>query len=129
MTTNLKHPFFWIVLIAAAAIAYLYVPIGKMIYEYGTLKKDIGWKVETVSGNYLVREVDPNGYASGKLYNGDRILAVNGNPPILTPGIAKLPLLIIGKSYNVTVLREGAKLDVELQSKIEKNSQSLVSIL
>src|SRR5262245_2951856 len=129
MTTNLKQPFFWIVLIAAAAIAYLYVPIGEMIYQYGTLKKDLGWKIETVSGNYLVREVDPNGYASGKLYNGDRILAVNGNPIILGPGIGKLPLLIVGKSYNLTVLRHGEKLDVKLQSKIEHNSQNLISIL
>jgi eukaryotic-like serine/threonine-protein kinase len=124
-----KHPFFWIVLFAATLIASLYIAVGTVIYKYGALEKDLGWKARVESGNFLVQTVDPGGYASGRLQKGDRILSVNGLLPIDVPGLMGPQILQSGEYYKVRILRDGVESELQLRAKIQKSSRNLFPVL
>jgi eukaryotic-like serine/threonine-protein kinase len=127
---NQRHPFFWILLLAAGVIAYLYIPVGNVIHQYGALKKDLGYKVQNDGQYFLVQEVEPHGYAAGKLIKGDRIIAVNGKANAVVPGTTEFTTpSFSGENYNVTVLRDNKTFDLNLRARIGKNSRQLPLVL
>jgi hypothetical protein len=72
-----KPLFFWIALLVGVVMLGLYLFAGVMIARYGSVTRDSGWKPERRDGQWVVREVDPQGAAAGKLQADDVILAVN----------------------------------------------------
>src|SRR5262245_35966696 len=127
---NQRHPFFWILLLAAGVIAYLYIPVGKVIYQYGSLKKDLGWTAQADGQDFTIQNVDPHGDAAGKLFKGDRIVAVNGKANGFVPGTMELTSPSFpGENYNVTVVRNNKTFDLNLRSRIQKNPTGLPLIV
>ncbi|MCI0443922.1 hypothetical protein L0152_12010 [bacterium] len=127
---NQRHPFFWILLLAAGVIAYLHIPVGQVIHQYGSLRKDLGWKAQTDGQHFLVQEVDPHGYAAGKLIKGDRIVAVNGKANVLVPGTMEFTTPSFpGEDYIATVLRDNQTFDVNLRARVDKDSRQLPLII
>ncbi len=74
--------FFWIALLLGAGMLGAYLFAGAMIWRYGTLVRDAGWQPERRHGQWIVRAVDPQGVAAGKLQAGDVILAINDDARI-----------------------------------------------
>lgn len=80
--TRRKPLFFWIALLIGAGMLGAYLFAGAMIWRYGTLVRDSGWQPERRHGQWIVRAVDPQSVAAGKLQPGDVILAVNDDARI-----------------------------------------------
>ncbi|HLU68896.1 MAG TPA: M50 family metallopeptidase [Kofleriaceae bacterium] len=78
---------------------------------------------------YLVDKVDPAFDAQGKLEAGDRILRIDGKPIYFTyegevqPSLAELVNASGGKALDVTVLRDGREVDVQILPKLGKNEK------
>ena len=130
MAVEKKHPFFWIVLLASGVIATLFLSVGSLIFQYGNLNKNYGWDYHLEAGQCLVHWVDPAGSAAGKLQIGDRIVALNGTPPVMTPGLMRSTHIVEhGEQYTVRVARNGVESDYQLRAKIEKSSRNLFPVL
>jgi hypothetical protein len=131
MTTNRKHPFFWIVLILAALIVTLYVPVGRVIYQYGTWKLDLGWECKFVAGRCYVRDIDPRGPAASRLQTGDRVLAINGNEKFLGQGVTGLRSFVAqkGQSYGIRIQRGAQQQEFLMSGIIEKSKRNLIPVL
>ena len=127
-----RHPFFWVVVTIAPVILALYIPVGMIIYRYGTLHRNPGWECRFQAGHCLVIRVDPQGEAAGKLQEGDLILAIDGQSRFVAPGVMGLDLLTQkppGESYTLKVQRGAAQVDLHLSAQIERNLRHLFPIL
>ena len=82
-------------------------------------KREIGWTWTLTSAGWHVREVLPDGPASGALEVGDRILAVNGDVRIGTIGPAwTIRNAPVQAPYSVDIERNGTEQRVELSQRI-----------
>src|SRR5207237_10543505 len=79
---NVKNHFFWFVLLLGTTVLGLYLFAGLMIFQYGSLTKDFGWKYISNQDSCYISEVDPHGPAADKLQEGDRVLALNDDTRI-----------------------------------------------
>jgi hypothetical protein len=125
-----RHPFFWVVIVAAIVIAALYIPVFKIIFHSGKLHRDLGWEYTFESGWYVVEKVDPESYAAGKLQKGDRILSIDGKEQAVSPNLTGIftPFFPPTEQYRIKILRNGIESELQLRSKIESNSRNLIPI-
>lgn len=127
-----RHPFFWVVVTIAPIVMALYIPVGMIIYKYGTLRRNPGWECRFQAGHCLVTRVDSQGEAAGKLQQGDVILAVDGRSRLFAPGVMGLDMLTHkppGESYTLTVQRGAAQVDLLLSAQIKRSLRNLIPIL
>ena len=110
-----KPLFFWIALVLGTIVLGIYVFAGVMIFQYGNLKKDLGWKYISRSQGVYVSEVDPQGIAAGKLWAGDQILAINNESRISFVAPSYILRGIPAESvYTIRVQRDGTEFQFDL---------------
>ena len=121
-TTSSRKPlFFWFVVLLAAITFAFYCFAGLMIYRYGNLTKDYGWKYDAKGQSvYYISEVDPRGPAAGALQVGDQIIAINEDTRISKPGVrlmwVKLRSIAPGNAYTIRVMRGTEDLQFQLKA-------------
>jgi serine/threonine-protein kinase len=81
-----NRTFIGIVTGTAILVAMLMVYTGFWIHRYGSLSKDPGWTASREQGAWIVKTVDPQSSAAGRLFPGDQILSVDGNPSAARTG-------------------------------------------
>src|SRR5438876_994191 len=125
-----KPYFFWFVLLLGTTVLGFYIFAGLMIFQYGTLTKDFGWKYVSKEDLCYISEVDSHVTAAGKLQVGDRVLAVNDDTRIRVAvktdvmasswwtGTVWLKLSTINpkSSYTIRVARSSAEQQFELKA-------------
>ncbi|MBI4749522.1 MAG: protein kinase [Acidobacteria bacterium] len=129
-----EKPLFFRCVLAIGVIVAVYYVFGLvMIGRYGTLTKDFGWKANSQAAGVVVTEVDPQGPAAEKLQVKDRILAINGESRI--QGGARdraywLNLRNIAPEvpYCLTVARQSAVLDVQLEARLIQDFRNFIGI-
>ena len=106
-----KHPFFWVVVIAAVFAACVCVAAWAMVYKYAGLAKE-GFQVD---GQMRIIRVYPGGPAEGKLEVGDTILTVNGHSTNYTAFIQEFTNLSPGTAYTLEIERNAIKQSVAMK--------------
>jgi len=112
-----KHPFFWVVIVAAVISLCSWAFAGIMAYKYLGMSKT-GYEVDN---QMRVSRIYPGGPAEGKLQLGDAILAVNGTAvthDVLRQTIRFMP---IGTAYRSEVERKGKKQPIELNLRLHRS--------
>ena len=90
VSRRLRHPFLWITSVAAI------VSLGSFIYAASVLilnkgaTKEFGWREAREGNAWVVRALDPERPPATGLEVGDRILALNGVPPVPRGGTIPL---------------------------------------
>jgi hypothetical protein len=111
-----RHPFLWVLWFASLIIAAVFAYAAWRLIQKGGVSAEFGWSEEQQGDDWLVYRVDPGGPAAGLLEPGDRIISLNGVPPI---GVAETILaggttlhrreLAPGQTYEITVERAGQR--------------------
>jgi hypothetical protein len=105
-----KHPFFWVVVIAAVYGVIAFALNLVMLYKYAGLEKD-GYIWDT---DLRIGVVIPKGPADGKLQVGDVIRTINGNPATVD-GLLQNYSQPIGTDYTLEIERNGLRQQVALK--------------
>lgn len=93
--------------ITAAATAAMFI-YAAWVIAAGENTRSFGWREVRRAGNPRVAAVEATGPAAGRLQQGDRVIAVNGIPPIGEAGTHPHRRgLSIGDTYEITVERNG----------------------
>jgi hypothetical protein len=100
-----KPLFFWIAVLLGTVLLGVYVFTAVIIWRYGTVTRDFGWEPARRHGQWVVRDVDPQGPAAGKLQAGDLILAINDD--------ARIPSIDSSQVWLVTARQDTYTLEVE----------------
>ena len=118
--------FFWIALLVGAGMLGAYLFAGAMIWRYGRLVRDSGWQPERRQGQWIVRAVNPQGAATGKLQAGDVILAINDDARIalIDPSYVWSAALK-QDTYTLAIQRGPEQRRVELQMEIRHDYRNL----
>ncbi|MBL8205079.1 MAG: SpoIIE family protein phosphatase [Blastocatellia bacterium] len=118
-----KHPFFWVVVIAAVYGVCLYAFVVTMHVKYAALARDgYDWDNE-----FRITRIYPNGPAEGKLQVGDKILKIDDQSVIggaLWVTIVHAPL---NTEYILEVERNGATQQVPLRFVLHRKPEDLIS--
>ena len=114
VTTHRRVPFFaGIASLSVFVVAsMLVVSLWGFIRQRGVPAVD-SWSAKPIASLWIIKDVDPNGPAAGKLQLGDRLLSINGSTSAADFG----PLLELTKpspSYNIEVNRNGETLRFQL---------------
>ena len=129
-TPNRKHPFFWFAILCGAVFLGLYVFTGWMIVRYGTIRKDLGWEGTNHGSEWYISYVFPDGPAAKTLKQGDRILALNGDPRVGRIGpVFKLPDILSQAEYTIRISRGGDELDFVLSMPTTRSFHQLWELL
>src|SRR5438552_153289 len=122
--------FFWIALLLGALMLSVYFFTAAMIWRYGTLVRDSGWQPERRHGQWVVRAVDPQGAAAGKLQAGDVILAINDDARIARIDSSYVwPEVLKQDTYTLAIQRGPEQRRVVLQMEIRHDHRNLGGIL
>ncbi len=106
-----KHPFFWVVVIAAVYGACAWVFTVAMQYKYAGLEKDgYEWGQELRIGR-----IYPGGPAEGKLQPGDVIRTINGKPTTSYDFSQAIRFAPVGTIYKLEIERNEKRQPVELK--------------
>src|SRR5437016_1387459 len=124
-----KPLFFWIALLLGAVMLGLYLFAGVMIWRYGMVRRDFGWEPVRRDGQWVVREVDPQGPAAGKLQAGDLILAINNDARIARIESYVWPEVLKQDTYTLAIQRGPEQRRVELQMELRHDYRNLGGIL
>jgi hypothetical protein len=112
---RLRHPFTWLVLLAAAASAMAFGHAAWRLVQNGGRTPSFGWGEARRAGAWFVARVDPAGPASGQLQPGDGLINFDGGPLHVRAGTTPYRnTLSVGDSYRLTIMRQGERLEVEL---------------
>ncbi len=110
-----RHPFRLVLWPAAAAVAAAFAYAGWLIVASGGVATSLGWLERPQAGGDYVAAVRADGPAAGRLKTGDRIVSVNGLPPLANAGtLLVLRSLDVGDTYRMTVERDGRHLSFRL---------------
>lgn len=109
-----KHPFFWVVVIAAVYAACVWVFTVAMVYKYAGLSK-FGYDLER---NLTITRVYSEGPAANKLQAGDVIRAINNQPATLESFVENVIFKPVGATYTLEVERNGTQQQVELRLRV-----------
>lgn len=111
-----KHPFFWVVVVAAVIGVCSWVFAGIMAYKYLGMDRT-GMEVNS---QMRVTAIYPGGPAEGKLQVGDVILAING-VPVTRAGLSQTrQSMPIGTTYWLEIERNGIKQQIELSLRLHR---------
>jgi hypothetical protein len=125
-----KPLYFWIALLVGVVMMGLYLFAGVMIAWYGTETRDFGWQPARRDGQWVVREVDPQGAAAGKLRAGDVILAINDDVRIARIDTSYVwPDVLRQDTYTLAIQRGPEQRRVELQMEVRHDYRNLGGIL
>ena len=137
---NSRPPFFWGVIVASAAMVFVYVCVAVIVVRYGGLAADFGWDASRRDDVWQVSRIRPGGPADGRLQAGDVVLALNGNDRAATLGpffdvsgyevgarfVRVQPFPV---PYVVRIRRGDAVLDVSLTPAVEYQSRNLAATI
>ncbi len=115
-----KHPFFWVVVVAAVISVCSWAFAGTMLYKYLGMDKD-GFEVDS---QMRVSRIYPGGPAEGKLQVGDVTLAISGSPVTLRDALIQAMRMPIGTTYLLGIERNGIKQQVEMSLKLHRSPYS-----
>jgi len=137
---NSRPPFFWGVIVASAAMVFVYGCVAVIVVRYGGLAADFGWDASRRDDVWHVSRISPGGPADGRLHADDVVLAINGNDRAATLGpffdvsgyevgarfvrVKPVPL-----PYQIRIRRGDAILDVSLTPAVAYQSRSLAATL
>jgi tRNA A-37 threonylcarbamoyl transferase component Bud32/GAF domain-containing protein len=115
MRSEPRRPaFFWLVLAACVLYAVAFSLTAYVsIRHYGTLKAP-GWNVRAERAGWFVTDIDMRGPAAGRLEDGDRLLAINGDERSAIVGASYWRNVRGGAAYRLDVERRGERMSVEL---------------
>jgi hypothetical protein len=108
-------PFLWLAWPTACASAAMFAFAAWLLVTEGGTAGTVGW-IEVRRGDaFYVGRVDPAGPAAGRLRAGDRVIALNGIPPVPGPGLQFVRRrLAIDDTYELAVERSGERLALKL---------------
>ena len=109
------HPFLWVTSLAAllALVAFIYGAWVLVINKGAT--KSFGWREVRQGGAWVVAAIDSPDVASSGIEAGDRIVALNGAPPVPMGGtMPHRRQLSIGDQYQLEVDRNGRRIKTTL---------------
>lgn len=116
-STNMKPPVSAWVALCLSAVLLLAIGAGTaVILRHRGEVARLGWQATPArDGGVVVRSVDSNGPASGRLLPGDRVLAVQGDTRVSARSLEWLLLpLSPGTHYVLRVVRQDAEREVSL---------------
>jgi eukaryotic-like serine/threonine-protein kinase len=124
------HPFFWFVLTYSVIVAIIFTATAFTIKHHGWPYRNVGWKFEFRTDAYFVSYVDPNGPIAGKLQQGDRIIALNGDTSFRPLSIrGPMTLHINTDTYTLRIVRGSNIHDFRLESSLKYDLPFLFSLL
>ncbi len=112
-----KHPFFWVVVVAAVISVCSWAFAGTMLYKYLGMSKT-GYEV---NGQMRVTRIYPGGPAEGKLQVGDVILTINGVHVTSDRFRQFRQSMPIGTTYRVEIERNAVKQQIELILRLHRS--------
>ena len=74
-----RPAFFWLILALGLLLAAVFGAGTLILLRYGGERGRLGWQKSETPTGVVVRGVDADGPAAGRLHPGDRIVAVNGD--------------------------------------------------
>ncbi len=111
--------FSWSAIGAAAAFSVIFILQAVSSFWHGDAAREVGWSAALRDDAWVVREVQPNGPAAGRLQPGDRILALDGDTRLGVIGSSwMLRHAPPGSAYTVSVERDGSTLEVALTQQV-----------
>ena len=129
---NKKHPFFWFLIVIGSFAMLLYMAVAFVVSRHGRLTtEDRGWSAVVRNNQFYVLEVDPDGFAAGKLQANDRIEAVNNNRPQRSLALrGKVHVALKpGKPYTLQVVRDGQRVEVPILLRSRNATGNLVCVI
>ena len=106
--------FLWVVLVACVLFAFAFsMTVYVSIRHYGPLKAP-GWNVRAERSGWFVTDIDSRGPAAGRLEDGDRLLAINGDERSAIVGVSYWRHVRGGETYRLDLERRGERVSVEL---------------
>jgi hypothetical protein len=123
-----RNLFFKALLIAGIFLLLLYFAVASILFRYGKMTTDPGWKPDLRNGVFHVTEVDPAGAAAGKLQENDLIVAVNGRAPRRSMGLQGNEKINMAPSpsYRIRILRNSQQQEITLDMGVKKNNSNLL---
>ncbi len=116
-----RHPFFWIALCIGALLLGFYLFAGLMIFRYGALSRDLGWRAERSGEAWYATQVDQNGAGGGKLQAGDRIIAINDDTRVGRAG-PNAKAFFLKDPYTIRIARGSAEQQFHLDVPVRRDS-------
>jgi len=132
---GLNRLFLWAVWLASVIVAGVFAYAAMLLIQNGGASISPGWTEVQRGDGWFVFRIDPTGPAAGRIESGDRIINLNGMPPIGSIGTAlHRRELAPGKAYEITVERAGQQQTISLSvvpgpSKLATRLAYLVSSL
>lgn len=109
------HPFVWLVWLAVPALAAMFLYALWVLVPNSRIAGPLGWDEQRQGTEWFVSRVDPPGIAAGLLSPGDRILTLNGTPPMNPFGTAlHRRRLTAGQTYQLAIDRSGERRDLHV---------------
>jgi tRNA A-37 threonylcarbamoyl transferase component Bud32/GAF domain-containing protein len=110
-----SRPFLWFVWISSVIIAAVFAYAACLLVQKGGASVALGWSEARRGDGWFVSRVDPAGPAAGRIESGDRIINMNGAPPIGSAGTEPHRReLAPGQTYEITVERAGQRQTMSL---------------
>ena len=107
--------FLWGVRLASVIVAAVFAYAALLLAQKGGVSATLGWNEVKRDNGWFVLRVDPAGPAAGRIESGDRIINLNGVPPIGPAGTAiHRRKLAQGQTYEITVERSGKRQTMNL---------------
>jgi GAF domain-containing protein len=124
----MKHPFFWFVIACTLIFTALLLVVSTTVYRYGNLHRVRGWDCTFEGDQCFVNSV--RGPASGKLMQGDLVVAINGQPDFAGYTIQDHKMVMIPATgpYTVTIRRNATESTVRLTAMEERNIRFILPV-
>ena len=74
--------FLWAVWLASVIVAAVFAYAALLLFQKGGASVTPGWSEVQLGDSWFVSRIDPGGPAAGRIEPGDRIINMNGAPPI-----------------------------------------------
>ena len=122
ITPPRRHPFIWIVWGASVATCVAFAQAASLLVLDGGTAPAFGWIEARRAGGWFVVRVDPAGPAAGILKEGDRLIALNGVPPLGRAGTRDHRRdILVGDAYQLAIDRMGERLEPTLTVSLGPN--------
>lgn len=110
-----RHPFLAGVWLAAALVLVLFTYGAWLLVPTGARTVSLGWRAVRDGQAWHVAGIRPSGPAADDLRPGDRIVTMNGAPPLTTFGLYfDRRGLSVGDTYDLVVERDGERHELRL---------------
>jgi hypothetical protein len=107
--------FLWVVWLASVIVAAVFAYAALLLFQKGGASVTPGWSEVQLGDSWFVSRIDPGGPAAGRIEPGDRIINMNGAPPIGPAGTTlHRRELAAGQTYEITVERAGQRQTMSL---------------